>query len=192
MKRSTLILVLATTLTTFTLHAQTEAEMKNWQEYMTPGEPHKMLASLDGTWEGEVSMWMAAGTAPTKSKSVTVNKMIMGGRYQQSSHTGDMMGMLFEGMSTTAFDNGKKAFISTWIDNMGTGIMMLEGKWDAASKTITLKGKSVDPTSGTGKETDVREIFRIIDANNHVMEMYGQGSDGKEFKMMEIKYTRKK
>ncbi|MBK9333372.1 MAG: DUF1579 family protein [Ignavibacteria bacterium] len=29
----------------------------------------------------------------------------MGGRYQQGKHTGDMMGMPFEGMSLLGYDN---------------------------------------------------------------------------------------
>ncbi len=39
---------------------------------------------------------------------------------------------------------------------------------------------------------EIRETFKIIDDNTQMMEMFSQGPDGKEFKMMEIKYTRKK
>ena len=166
--------------------------MKNWSTYMTPGDMHKMMASWSGTWTGEVSMWHMPGSAPEKSTSKAVNKMIMGGRYQLSNHTGNMMGMPFEGQATLAYDNGAKTFISTWIDNAGTGIMVLKGGWDAGSKSMTLTGKIIDPSSGTNRETDIREVFKIIDDNKQVMEMYGPGPDGKEYKMMEINYTRSK
>ena len=33
--------------------------MKNWQEYMTSSDVHKMMAKWDGTWDGDVTMWMA-------------------------------------------------------------------------------------------------------------------------------------
>jgi hypothetical protein len=56
---------------------------------------------------------------------------------------------------------------------------------------MTLKGMTVDPAAGTGKEVAVKEIFKIVDDKNQLMEMYGNGPDGKEFKMMEIKYSRK-
>lgn len=164
--------------------------MRNWQEYMTPSEPHKMMASWNGTWQGDMTMWMEPGAPPTNSTTTSINKMVMGGRYQQSTHTGNFMGAPFNGMSTLAYDNVKKVFISTWIDNMGTGLMVLEGPWDSTSKTITLKGKMVDPS--VGKEVDVRETFRIVDNDNHVMEMFGTGPDGKEMKTMEIKYRRNK
>lgn len=163
--------------------------IKNWQAYMTPGEEHKLMASWNGTWTGEVSMWENADAPPTKSTSTAINKMILGGRYQQSTFKGTYNKMPFEGMSTLAFDNAKKVFISTWIDNFGTGIMIAEGPWDAASKSITLKGRMVDPA--TGKNVDVKEIFKPIDNNYQVMEMFVTAPDGKEFKTMEIKYTRK-
>jgi hypothetical protein len=166
--------------------------MKNWMDYATPGDVHKMMASWNGVWNGEVSMWETATSAPQKSTSTSTNKMIMGGRYQLSTHSGNMMGMPFEGQATMGYDNGKKQFVSTWIDNMGTGIMNSTGTWDAASKSITLTGKMVNPGAGDGREQDFREVFKIIDDNTQIMEMYCAGMDGKEFKTMEIKYTRKK
>lgn len=166
--------------------------MKNWQDYMTPGDMHKMMASWDGTWDGEITMWEKPGAPPTTSTGVAVNKMVLNGLYQESTHTGNMMGMPFEGHSTLAYDNAKKMFINTWIDNMGTGMMIMKGTWDAATNSLTLTGTAYEP--GRGKDCDFREVFKVIDDNTHLMEMYGPepGTDGKEFKMMEIKSTRKK
>jgi hypothetical protein len=164
--------------------------MKNWQDYMTPGDVHKMMAKWDGTWNGEVTMWMYPGAPEQKSKSTAVNKMIMNGLYQEGNHSGDMMGMPFNGKSTVAYDNHRKEFVSTWIDNMGSGIMVLKGPWDEATKTISLKGTMVDP--GTKQDTDVRETFKVVDDNTQEMEMFVMMPDGKEFKTMNIKYTRKK
>ncbi len=165
--------------------------MKNWETYMTPSDAHKKMASWDGSWNGDVTMWQVPDAPPQTSKSTTVNKTILGGRYQESVHTGNMMGMSFEGRSMMGYDNAKKVFTSTWIDNMGTGMMIMEGPWDEATKTITLKGKMIDPSAGNATELDVRETYKIIDDKNHVMEMFCNGKDGKEFKTMEIKFTRK-
>ncbi|MGZ5191427.1 MAG: DUF1579 domain-containing protein [Flavisolibacter sp.] len=167
--------------------------MKNWMNYMTPGKEHELLAAANGSWVGEVTMWMEPDKPPMKSTTTTTNNMLLGNRYQQSVHKGDMMGMPFEGISTVAFDNHKKVFITSWIDNMGTGVMTAEGPWDEATKSITFKGKMVDPTLGNGKECDFREVFTIIDNDNQKMEMYAPDpKTGKEFKNMEIKMTRKK
>ena len=170
--------------------AQSEADMKALMDYMTPGDVHKMLAKSDGEWNEDISMWISPGAPLQKSTATCTNKMIMGGRYQVSNHSGNMMGMPFEGMSTVAYDNAKKSFVTTWVDNMGTGIMVLEGKWDDNTKTLNLKGKQTDPT--TGKEIMVRETFQIIDDDKQKMEMFMTPAGSKEYKSMEIVLTRKK
>ncbi|MEP6616742.1 MAG: DUF1579 domain-containing protein [Ginsengibacter sp.] len=164
------------------------AMMKAWQAYMTPGQVHAMLAKSNGTWKADITIWMSPGAPPTKSTSTAVNKMVLGGRYQESHHTGSFNGMPFEGLSMLAYDNAKKIFQSSWIDNMGTGITNMEGTWDSTFKTINFKGRTIDP--GTGKDMDVREIFTIVDDNNQKMEMFAN-QGGKEMKTMEILFTRK-
>jgi hypothetical protein len=44
--------------------------MKAWQDYMTPGDMHKMIASSDGTWNEDITMWMAHGQPPTMSTAI--------------------------------------------------------------------------------------------------------------------------
>jgi len=190
MKKITLfVCALATTLLSTSIHAQSESEMKAWMDYMTPGEAHKMMASWNGDWNGEITMWMAPGAPPEKSTGTCTNKMIMGGRYQVGTFSGSFSGMPFEGQSTLAYDNAKKKFISTWIDNMGTGVMILEGTWNPSSKTLTTKGSCVDPM--TGKDISVREVFTVVDDKTQKMEMFMTAAGGKEFKSMEILFTRK-
>lgn len=163
--------------------------MKNWQDYMTPGEMHKMMAAWDGNWDADVQVWMP-GAPEQKSKASSVNKTIMNGLYSESSHSGDMMGMPFTGKSLTGYDNHRKEFVSTWIDNMGSGIMVLKGPWDASTKTMTLKGVMVDP--GTKMDCNIRQTFKIVDANTHEMEMFGPDpKTGQEVKTMHIAYKRK-
>jgi hypothetical protein len=172
-----------------TSRAQTQSdEQKAWMEYMTPGAVHQMLAKCDGEWSFDMTMWMKPDAPPTTSTGTTVNRMILGGRYQESVHKGTFMGMPFEGRGLLAYDNAKKILQSSWVDNMGTGIMNAEGTWDEGTKSATLTGKSVDPM--TGKDMGVKEIFKMLDDDHQVMEMY-MVNDGKEFKTMEIKYTRK-
>lgn len=163
--------------------------MKNWQTYMTPGDVHKMMTSWNGTWVSDITMW-EPGKEPMKSVGSCVNKMVLGGRYQESINTGSMMGMPFEGHGMLAYNNAKKVFENTWVDNMGTGIMMMSGPWNEATKSCTLTGKGVDPA--TLIEKDYKQVFKVVDDNTQMLEMYGPGPDGKEWKMMEIKYTRKK
>jgi hypothetical protein len=162
--------------------------MQAMMAYATPGDIHKMLAKSAGSWTETVTMWMEPGASPMGGSATAVNEMILGGRYLQSKNTGMFMGQPFEGIGVTAYDNAKKAFVNTWIDNMGTGIMTMTGVWDDAAKCINFSGTMVDPASG--KDIAVKEVWRFLDDNTQVLEMYSS-TGGKEFKNMEIKYTRK-
>jgi hypothetical protein len=87
---------------------QMDPQTKAWMEYMTPGDMHKMLAGSNGSWKTKIHMWMAPGTEPMVSEGTSVNEMILGGRYQRSTHSGDFMGMPMEGMNILGFDNATK------------------------------------------------------------------------------------
>ncbi len=166
--------------------------MAKMMEYGTPGPMHQLLTSWNGTWNGETTMWDYEGAAPQKSNGTAVNSMIMGGKYQSTKHSGDMMGMPFEGMSITAYDNATKQFTSTWIDTWSTGIMTMTGSWDEASKTLSMSGSYPD-IFRPGRECTMKQVMKVIDDNTQHMEMYGPDSKtGKEFKMMEMHMTRKK
>ncbi len=166
------------------------AMMQAWGNYMTPGQMHSMLAKSDGVWTADVTMWMSPDAPPQKSTATATNKMILGGRYQESTVKGDFNGMPFEGRSTVAYDNSKKVFVNTWVDNMGTGIMTMEGTYDSTTHTINFSGKCTDPT--TGKDCTMRQVFTQVDDNTQHEEMYATYPGGKEYKSMEITYKRKK
>ncbi len=166
------------------------AMMKAWMDFATPGAMHTWMAKTNGTWEAEVSNWMAPDAPPMKSKAINVQSSVLGGRYVIGKFTGTMMGQPFEGMSTMGYDNAKKLFTSTWVDNMGTGIVHMTGTYDEATKTLNLKGHQTDPM--TGKDSDMREEMKMIDDNTYSMTMYGAGMDGKEMKFMEGTFKKKK
>lgn len=163
------------------------AMMKAWQAYMTPGEQHKMLAMSAGKWKEETTMYMSPDAPPQTMTGTAENSMMFNGLYQKSVHKGMYNGMPFEGLSTIAYNNASKKYQSTWIDNMGSGIMNMEGSWDDASKTLIMHGMETDPM--TGKENAVRETLKIIDDKNHYMEMF-HTMNGKEVKVMDIKLTK--
>ncbi|MGV3767092.1 MAG: DUF1579 domain-containing protein [Chitinophagaceae bacterium] len=165
-------------------------EMKAWMDYSTPGSPHAMLANDEGEWIGQNTMWMSKDAPPATSTSTMTNKMILGGRYQMGTYKGDFMGMPFEGMSIGGYDNHLKKFFSTWFDNMGTGMMKMEGTWDSTTNAITYYGSMVSPANGM--ECEMKEIFTFMDANTAKMEMFGPDSKtGEQYKTMEILLTRK-
>jgi hypothetical protein len=68
--------------------------------------------------------------------------------------------------------------------------MQTEGTYDAKTKTYQFSGEDTEPF--TGKKMKARDTLKLVSADEHIMEMYRQPADGKEFKMMEIRFTRMK
>ena len=162
-------------------------EMKTMMAYATPGPMHEMLSQYDGQWKEEVTFWMDPAGPPMQNTSTCENNMIMEGRYQESRHIAMMNNMPFEGTGLLGYDNAKKVFVSTWVDNMGTGITYLVGTWDENNKTIHFTGTEVDPVDG--KDHKVRQELKFVDSNNQMLEMF-MTKNGKEYKSMEIKFSR--
>jgi hypothetical protein len=165
-----------------------QAMMELYQKLATPGEPHKLLASLAGSWTTQTKEWMEPGKPPTEASGTADMKMVLDGRFLQQDFNSTMMGQPYTGIGTTAYDNLRKKYVSTWIDSMGTGIFVMEGTASADGKTITLKGSHPEP--GGGQMTH-RAVWKIVDNNTQTFDMYGTHGHGKEMKMMEITYTRK-
>ncbi|WP_259067804.1 DUF1579 domain-containing protein [Mucilaginibacter sp. X4EP1] len=163
--------------------AQDADAMKKWTDFMTPGDMQKILAAANGKWSEDITLWMAPGQPPSKSTGIVDYKMILGGRYQQGNITASFNGMPYEAVSITGYDNMKKLFFSSYVDNMGTGVLNMEGPYDAATKTITLTGTEMDPV--TGKEMKMRETLKMVDDYTEVTAMYDI-TGGKETKIMEI------
>ena len=163
---------------------------KAWQDYATPGEAHSLMAKDNGNWEEDMTFWEYNGAEPSKMTMTAESKMVMGGKYQEMTHKGDMYGMPFEGKSTFGYNNAEGKYFSSWIDNMSTGMMVMKGDYDAATKTYSMSGEVIDPV--TKKMKTNREVITIVDDNTQKLEMYDTGFDGKEFKNMEIIMKRKK
>ncbi len=163
--------------------------MQKWQEYATPGEGHKVLESMIGNWDYVVTWWETPDSEPQKSTGTSEVKWIMGGRFIEQSAKGMAMGQEFEGMGMMGYDNEAKEYTGVWIDNMGTGMMIGSGTYDPATKSLTEKGTFSCP--GEGEKT-FRGVTTMVSADKHVYEMYVTGKDGKETRMMEIVYTKKK
>jgi len=155
---------------------------------MTPGEHHKHLARFVGKFEYTSKMWMAPGAPAMESKGSSHAAMIMDGRYLQDFYMGDAMGMPFEGMGLTGFDNLSGEYTFAWIDNMSTSIIGGGGACSDKGKVITLEGTLLAP--GAPEPVPFKQVVTYIDEKHHKMEWYMPSEAGEMFKTMELSYTR--
>lgn len=166
-----------------------QAMMDLYMKAATPGEPHKRLEPFAGKFQVKGQMWMAPGQPPVDSSGIAEGSLILGGRYLEQRFTGNFMGMTFQGIGYTGYDNVKKEYVGTWIDSMGTGIMTSTGSCDETGKVMTFTASWNDPVMGP---TQYDEKITVVDDDHHIMEMWGPAPDGTKFKMMELHYTRVK
>jgi Protein of unknown function (DUF1579) len=191
----------STTTTATTAAAPSAADMQKMMAQMTEmsktNENHKLLASLDGNWNYNIKFWMNPdpNAKPQESKGTATRKSIMGGRYvvmdvsgkmKMPGADGKMKDVDFKGMGMEGYDNMKKKFVASWVDNMGTGIEFSEGTYDPSTNSLTYTAE-VEPVPGM--KTAVREVIKIADKNHMSLEWY-ENQGGQEKKTMEIAYTR--
>jgi hypothetical protein len=162
--------------------------MKMFEKMGALNEHHARMKPLAGEFDAEVSMQMP-GMPPENSKGRTKNELIFGGRFLKGEYSGTFMGKPFNGMQLLGYDNMKAKYVSNWIDDMSTMMMIAEGKGEESGNTITTYVPCPDPTT---KGKIIRQVVTIVDNDHWTMESFDPGADGKETKTMTIKYTRVK
>ena len=164
--------------------------MKAMMELGAPGPAHKVLEHKIGKWKCVGKFFMPGSPEPMPGEFTSEAKWINDGRFVEETVTGEFMGMPFRGTAITGYDNIKKKYVQTWMDNMSTGLYFAEGTYDAATKTFTFTGESPDATMT--KYVKSRSTDKMIDADHGIAQSFVPGPDGKEFMSMELSYSRVK
>ncbi|MFH0982215.1 MAG: DUF1579 domain-containing protein [Planctomycetota bacterium] len=157
--------------------------------YAMPGEHHKLLGKMAGSWNLSVKYWMNSELPAVESKGTCTRKWILGNRFVLEEFDGGNLALPFQGMAIYGYDSFEQKYTSVWVDTMSTAITTNTGTCQEPCDVITFVGRHGDPWSGTKKLS--RGVTRFVSDNQHVLEFYEPGSDGKEFKVLEIVYTRK-
>ena len=166
-----------------------KAEMDAYMKAGTPGAPHQALASTVGTYDLKIKHWHQPNTPAMEETGTATRAMALDGRVLVEQFKSSMMGMPYTGHGMTGFDNVTGKYWSTWSDSMSTGLMVSEGSCDDQGKTCTFMGTWNDAIKKA--PVKARMTIRRTSPTTEVFELYGPGKDDKEFKMMEITYTKK-
>lgn len=148
------------------------------------GASHKALEPMVGKFNTTVKIWMVPGQPPLEVQGTIDAQWILGGRYVESIHKGDIGGQPFEGRGTEGYDNQSRKYVSTWIDNLSTGPMNYTGSASADGKVFTLSADFLDPV--TSQKMVNKGVTTILDKDSFKYESYMVGADGKEFKNLEV------
>lgn len=174
--------------TTTTVQPEANNPLDEWKAFNQPSKEHVMLAkNMAGNWNATTKFWMAPNTEAVTSTGTAQFSPVMGARFIMQEQTGEFAGQKFKGLGFFGYNNGAKCFESFWIDNESTLMLMSTGT-QQADGSIEWKGTYTDPMSGEKRTS--RSVTRFPAENTFVYEMYEKGSDGTEFKSLEVTYTR--
>jgi hypothetical protein len=172
---------------------------KKVQESMTPGPQHAQLAKTAGDFT-TATRWRIGASQPWMEFTGTSKRtMIMGGRFVQEDADGSMQmpgpdgkptKTEFKGMGIFGYNNVSKRYEGSWMGNMGTGVMQMTGRSSDDGTTVEWNGTCDDPITGT--PVVMRMVATQKNDDHALVEFYRPGQDGKEFKTMEVAYTRTK
>jgi uncharacterized protein DUF1579 len=165
-----------------------KAAMEAMQKAGTPGEAHKKLEAMVGTFDAKVKMWMDPSKPPEESTGTSENTWVLNNHFVEMKYQGTFMGQPFSGIGYQGYDNVQKKYVGSWMDSMGTGMMNSTGTM--TGNVMKTSGMVADPM--TGKMCKITSKVTVPDNDHHTMEMWGPDPIGKDYKMMVIEYTRKK
>lgn len=163
--------------------------MARMQDYATPGESHKALNALIGSWDHTVEFWMDPASPPEKSTGKSEIKWTMGNRFVEHTAVGKSMGQPFQGKGIIGYDKANKQYRTIWYDNMGTGMISGTGSYDSSKKVLTETGTASCPIYGT---VNYRGVTTLVDPKHFRYEMFVTAPEQQEVKVMNIEYTKRK
>lgn len=125
-----------------------------------PGEHHKWLDQLVGTWTVESEM-IAEGQPPMKFTGTDTVRSL-GGRWvicELKSEVSDMGAM--SAALTLGYNSKTGKYQGTWVDSVTDHLWVYEGTLDPTRKILTLEAEGpnmMDPTKGEMRYRDVIEF----------------------------------
>ncbi len=156
-----------------------------------PTAEHKILAADEGTWDATVKAYMGGPDAePSVSKGTEVNEVMPGGMWVLSKFDSEFGGMKFQGRGQFGYDPTRKKYVGTWLDSMAPNLSVLEGSYDARTRTMTFVGDGVDPASKVKYTQKMVTVTK--DDDNRVFTLYMKYEGRDEAKFMEITYKKRK
>lgn len=169
-----------------------QAQMTKAMEMEKPGPQHAILMALAGNWNCTVQSWMKPGGTPMISTGTATFTPILDGRFLKQEFHGNFMGKPFEGLGFVGYDTFRGEYNSIWMDSIATGMMKGAGQYDAATKTLSDSGDFSCPMTNDKHQT-YRSEWKFTDNDHSTYSMYTKDpATGKEYKGMDITYTRAK
>lgn len=145
-------------------------------------EGNDILNGMVGTFDVKTAMFMPGMEGEGTGRSTA--EWLLDGRFVTQTYEGTMMGdMPFTGHGWLGYDAIREAYVSVWIDSMGSWMM------DPAEGQLSEDGKSIIFIRNTEGMT-MKEVYHFGQKDGYAMDMYTIMPDGTEMHTMHIESTR--
>ena len=143
-----------------------------------------------GSWKGPSRNWSAPNAEPMSSEATLTSRMELGGRFLMNDVRTEWPQIgTFEGRATLGYDVAQRMFVSSWVDNMGTGMMTGTGQLSDDRKTLTLTHTYFNPAKK--RNVTLREVIVRESDDRMWVRIWSPGNEpGADFLMMETTYLR--
>lgn len=160
-------------------------KMQLEEQLAQPGDEHKKLAELAGSWKTETKYYTKPGAQPMVMTGTSENSIVLGGRFLKIEHrTGGAMP--YESLGLFGFDRRYGRYTFVGFDTAGTFYVTASGNVDPATNAIVMSGEL-----GTEKYDFV---VRVAGPDKYTLEFIFKKPDStggqKEFKAVEVTYSR--
>lgn len=129
---------------TLTLAAVRPVLLQEHMEMPKPTKEHAELQMGVGEWEGTITMFHPGMPATPSPAKETVRAQ--GPFWLTSDFQSEFMGMAYTGHGCHGYDASKGKYVSTWIDNMSSLLMVMEGEIDPKTKMLVMNWQAPDMT----------------------------------------------
>ncbi|MBN1447974.1 MAG: DUF1579 family protein [Bacteroidetes bacterium] len=166
--------------------------MEEYMKLMGPGPEHEILKKMVGSWNLKISFWQMPGADPVTTEGTSENRLILGGRFLQMESQSGEGETYMETLNILGFDRRHEKYTTVGFDTWGTYYVTATGDYDEAKKTLTYYGEDDDPVMGFTQK--YRYIVSWLSDDSFRMEIIFIDFpmvQEKEWKMVEILYTRK-
>jgi len=153
-----------------------------------PGPEHSQLMKWVGSWDVAFTHAMKEGEPVKHATGTAIFTSAYNGRYIREEYSSEFNDHHFMGTGTTGYDRAAKHFVTTWYDNMGTGIIHLTGTATDEGNIITYLGMMM--CSQQKSRVQLRHVTTWESDNSFTITMFHR-SAGTERQVMELVYTRR-
>lgn len=167
-----------------------DAKLKKMQleeQLAQPGDEHKKLAELAGSWKTETKYYTKPGGQPIVMTGTSENSMVLGGRFLKCEHR-TSAAMPYESLGLFGFDRRNGRYTYVGFDSTGTFYITASGNVDPAANGIVLSGEETNPN------LKFDFVLRVSGPDKYTQEFIFKSPDSsggqKGFKAVEVTYTR--